>query len=136
METTDGAKRLKQVIDKLATGAAPADVKREFHELIKGASAEEVASMEQSLIDGGLPVEEVQRLCEVHADIFKGGLQKQPRANRLPGHPVHTYMAENRQARKRLRALRLAGFFGDITAIRRAADDLRAHYSKHSHMEI
>ena len=133
METSDGAKRLKQVIDKLATGAAPADVKREFHELIKGASAEEVASMEQSLIDGGLPVEEVQRLCEVHADIFKGGLEKQPRANRLPGHPVHTYLAENRQARKRLRALRLAGFFGDVAAIRHAADELRpiiVHYTR------
>jgi len=133
METTDGAKRLKQVIDRLATGAAPADVKREFHELIKGASAEEVASMEQSLIDGGLPVEEVQRLCEVHADIFKGGLEKQPRANRLPGHPVHTYLAENRQARRRLRALRLAGFFGDLTAIRHATDELRpiiVHYTR------
>lgn len=133
METTDGAQRLKQVIDKLATGAAPADVKREFHELIKGASAEEVASMEQSLIDGGLPVEEVQRLCEVHADIFKGGLEKQPRANRLPGHPVHTYLAENREARKRLRRLRWAGFFGDAAAIRHAADDLRpiiVHYTR------
>ncbi|HUW71308.1 MAG TPA: DUF438 domain-containing protein [bacterium] len=133
METTDGAKRLKQVIDKLATGAAPADVKREFHELIKGASAEEVASMEQSLIDGGLPVEEVQRLCEVHADIFKGGLEKQPRANRLPGHPVHTYLAENREARKRLRTLRFASLLGDVVAIRNAAEDLRpiiVHYTR------
>jgi DUF438 domain-containing protein len=133
METTDGAKRLKQVIDKLATGAAPADVKREFHELIKGASAEEVASMEQSLIDGGLPVEEVQRLCEVHADIFKGGLEKQPRANRLPGHPVHTYLAENREARKRLRTLRFASLLGDVAAIRNAAEDLRpiiVHYTR------
>lgn len=133
METTDGAQRLKQVIDKLATGAAPADVKREFHELIKGASAEEVASMEQSLIDGGLPVEEVQRLCEVHADIFKGGLEKQPRAKRLPGHPVHTYLAENREARRRLRALRWASLFGDIAAIGTASDELRpiiVHYTR------
>jgi DUF438 domain-containing protein len=132
----EGAMRLKAVIDKLAAGETPASVKKEFHQLIKGASAEEIASMEQALIDGGLPVEDVQRLCEVHADVFKEGLERQPKAARMPGHPVHTYMAENKEARKRLWPLRLAGIFGSTASITRATDDLKpliVHYTRKEH---
>ena len=130
---SEDAMRLKAVIDKLAAGDSPASVKKEFHQLIKGASAEEIASMEQALIDGGLPVEEVQRLCEVHADVFKEGLERQPKSARMPGHPVYTYMAENAEARKRLRPLRLAGLFGSTTWIGRAAGELKpliVHYTR------
>ncbi|MBU0927875.1 MAG: DUF438 domain-containing protein [Spirochaetes bacterium] len=121
----DRAGRLKAIIDKLAAGASPDAVKKEFHDLIKGADASEVAALEQSLIEGGMPVEEVQRLCEVHADVFKAGLERGEKAERMPGHPIHTYMAENREARKRARALRVAAFAGNLEAIREAASGLR-----------
>ena len=124
--------RLKAVIDKLAAGASPAEVKKEFHELIKGADAAEVAAMEQSLIEGGMPVEEVQRLCEVHADVFKAGLERGQKAERMPGHPVHTYLAENKEARKKARALSLAAWAGP-SAIKKAAEELRpiiTHYER------
>src|SRR5512133_1260535 len=85
------ASRLKAIIDRLAAGEKPSDVKREFRDLIKGADASEVAALEQSLIAGGMPVEEVQRLCEVHADVFKAGLERGERPDRMPGHPVSTY---------------------------------------------
>ena len=101
----DRASRLKAIIDKLAAGASPQAVKKEFHDLIKGADAVEVAELEQSLIEGGLPVSEVQRLCEVHADVFKAGLERGEKPQRMPGHPVHTYLAENAEARKHTRAL-------------------------------
>jgi uncharacterized protein len=129
---TGKAARLKIVVDKLSEGAAPSEVKREFRELIEGADASEVAALEQSLIDGGVPVEEVQRLCEVHADVFKSGLERGERPDRMPGHPVHTYLAENAQARKRARALLFASL-GGLDAIRRAAGDLRpiiVHYER------
>jgi hypothetical protein len=125
--------RLKTIIDKLAAGASPAAVKKEFHELIKDADAVEVATMEQSLIEGGLPVEEVQRLCEVHADVFKAGLERGEKSERMPGHPVHTYLAENKTARKLSRNLVFASFFGGIDAIRNAATSLRpiiTHYAR------
>jgi len=116
--------RLKAVIDRLAAGAKISDVKREFHELIRGADAAEVAALEQSLIEAGTPVEEVQRLCEVHADVFRSGLERGERAERMPGHPVHTYLAENREARKRIGRL-LRSSFGGAEAIRRAAAELK-----------
>jgi DUF438 domain-containing protein len=126
------AARLKIIVDKLAAGAAPAEVKREFRDLIEGADAAEVAALEQSLIEGGVPVEEVQRLCEVHAEVFRSGLERGERPDRMPGHPVHTYLAENREARKRARGLVLASVRG-LEATRRAADLLRpviVHYER------
>ncbi|HPE90392.1 MAG TPA: DUF438 domain-containing protein [Spirochaetia bacterium] len=119
------AARLKVIIDKLAAGAAPSAVKKEFRDLIEGADAAEVAELEQSLIEGGMPVEEVQRLCEVHADVFKAGLERGERADRMPGHPVHTYLAENREAGKRARALRLASVAGSLDAVSAAVAELK-----------
>jgi hypothetical protein len=119
------ADRLKAIIDKLAAGATPAAVKKEFHDLIKDADAVEVAELEQSLIEGGLPVSEVQRLCEVHADVFKAGLERGEKPQRMPGHPVHTYLAENAEARKRTRALWLASVAGSLESIRSATLGLK-----------
>lgn len=127
------AARLKVIIEKLAAGASPQAVKKEFHELIKGADAAEVAALEQSLIEGGMPVEEVQRLCEVHADVFKAGLERGEKAERMPGHPVHTYMAENREARKRARSLSLASLTGGLEALAAATAGLKpiiTHYER------
>lgn len=60
--------RLNTIIDRLGEGVRPSDVRKEFHDLIKSADAVEVAALEQSLIERDMPVEEVQRLCEVHAE--------------------------------------------------------------------
>ena len=96
---------LKTIIMRLHAGEKVATVRKDFARLIEGVSAEEIAAMEQALVDGGLPVEEIQRLCEVHVDVFKTSLEKGRRADRMPGHPVHTFLAENREAELRLRRL-------------------------------
>ncbi len=133
---TDGeekTKRLKAVIDALAGGTPPEKVKRDFHELIKGASASEVAAMEQSLIEGGMPVEEVQRLCEIHADVFREGLEQTKQGKTLPGHPVHTFLSENREARKRARALLALSWIGNKEKLAAAVSALRpviTHYER------
>lgn len=127
------AARLKAIIDRLGEGAKPSEVKKEFHNLIKGADAMEVAALEQSLIEGGMPVQEVQRLCEVHADVFKDGLERGEKSHSLPGHPVHSYLAENAEARKLLWPLRMAGFFGDSATVGKAVAALRpiiVHYER------
>jgi len=119
------ASRLKAIIDKLAAGATPSEVKKEFHDLIKEADAVEVAELEQSLIEGGLPVSEVQRLCDVHADVFKAGLERGEKTERMPGHPVHTYLAENREARKYARGLVYASLTGGVESIKGAVEAMR-----------
>ncbi len=117
--------RLKAIIDKLAMGVSPSAVKKEFHDLIKEADAVEVAELEQSLIEGGLPVSEVQRLCDVHADVFKAGLERGEKTERMPGHPVHTYLAENKEARKYARSLVYASLTGGLQSIKVSVDAMR-----------
>jgi hypothetical protein len=43
-----------------------------------------------------MPVEEVQRLCDVHAAIFKEALEQKPEPRAIPGHPLNTFFKENR----------------------------------------
>ena len=68
---------LKGIIRDLHAGAAVEDVKERFGELLDQVGAAEIADIEQTLINEGLPVEEVQRLCDVHVAVFKESLDKQ-----------------------------------------------------------
>ena len=87
---------LKQIIKALHAGGDVDQLKIKFKELIQGVSAPEVARMEQALMDEGLPAEEIKRLCDVHVDIFKEALEEQDRPEPPMGHPIHTFMKENR----------------------------------------
>jgi len=139
--TDDKAERqeaLRAIIGRLHAGESAATVRRDFARLIEGVSAEEIAAMEQSLIEGGLPVEEVQRLCEVHVEVFKSSLEGGKRARAIPGHPVHNLLAENRAAKPRISRLlgeaRALAWGRDRAAEARAAlEDLAAivvHYQR------
>jgi hypothetical protein len=104
---------LKQVIKDLHAGGDQEMLKRRFAELIRGVSAPEIARMEQALIDEGLPAEEIKRLCDVHVEIFKAALEEQERPVTAPGHPVHTFMQENRASEEIMsRASLVIGMLG------------------------
>jgi len=92
-------KVLKEIIRELHNGKAVDDVKAKFKELIKGISAAEISEMEAALIAEGMPVEEIQRLCDVHAKVFEGSIEEIHRSQKpeeIPGHPVHTFIKENK----------------------------------------
>jgi DUF438 domain-containing protein len=100
--------KLKEIIGRLHAGSPVGEVKREFAKLIQGVSAAEIAAMEQSLIEGGMPVEEVQRLCEVHVQVFEASLAKGGTPTGMAGHPIHSMIEENKLARKKASALKTA----------------------------
>lgn len=100
--------KLKEIIGRLHAGSPVGEVKREFAKLIQGVSAAEIAAMEQSLIEGGMPVEEVQRLCEVHVQVFEASLAKGGTPTGMAGHPIHSMIEENKLARKKASALKAA----------------------------
>lgn len=92
-------KVLKELIMELHNGKSVEEVKERFSKLIDGISPTEISAMENALIKEGMPVAEVQRLCDVHAAVFKGSIAeihgpKNQEDN--PGHPVFTFKAENR----------------------------------------
>jgi len=100
--------KLKEIIGRLHAGSPVGEVKREFAKLIQGVSAAEIAAMEQSLIEGGMPVEEVQRLCEVHVQVFEASLAKGGTPTGMAGHPIHSMIEENKLAREKASALKAA----------------------------
>lgn len=98
-------KMLKEIILELHNGSTVEDVKARFEDLIRGVSASEIAEMEQALIKEGMPVSEIQNLCDVHAAVFKGSIEEIHREHKpeeTPGHPVHTFKLENREIEKRI----------------------------------
>ena len=91
---------LKEIIKALHAGEDMAVLKQRFSQLISGVEATEIAKMEQALMDEGLPAEEIKRLCDVHVEIFKEALEEQDRPEPPLGHPIHTFMKENRASEK------------------------------------
>jgi len=89
--------RLKNIIRDLHRGVEFSDVKRRFDELMGGIDPSRIAEMEEELIREGMPVEEIQRLCDLHVSVFQDALERQEPVKAPPGHPVHTYMEENRK---------------------------------------
>lgn len=99
--TEDPARRamrtdeLKAIIVKLHDGVPVDQVKAEFDALTADIDSAEIARMEQALIAEGMPVSEVQRLCDVHVSVFKEALEEKPDAVVAPGHPIDSYRREN-----------------------------------------
>jgi len=91
---------LKAIIKDLHDGGDMGILKQRFKDLIQGVEAPEIAKMEQELMNEGLPAEEIKRLCDVHVEIFKEALEEQDRPDPPMGHPIHTYMKENRASEK------------------------------------
>lgn len=94
---------IKDIIRQLHEGKTVDEVKIQFEKVFEGVSATEISEAEGALIAEGLPVEEVQKLCDVHASIFKGSIEEihQPQdPSLIPGHPVHILKLENREIRK------------------------------------
>lgn len=89
-------KAIKEIILELHAGKTVEEVKRKFEETVKDVSAEEIAAIEQEIINEGVPIEDVKRLCDVHLSIFKSALDKTPDPETSPGHPIYTFKAENR----------------------------------------
>lgn len=96
-------KVLKELIGRLHNGETVDDVKPQFEQLIKGVSVKEISEMEQALIMEGMPVKEVQNLCDVHAAVFKGSIEeihRDVKPEETPGHPVHTFLEENKRIKE------------------------------------
>jgi len=99
---------LKNIIRQLHEGRTVDEVKAEFAALLRDVGPTEIAEIEQALIDEGLPEMEIKRLCDVHVAVFRESLEAQQKPETIPGHPIHTFLAENQAAAKVLDRLQEA----------------------------
>ncbi|MDT4762077.1 DUF438 domain-containing protein [Sphaerochaeta sp. PS] len=89
---------LKNIIGKLHAGASPESVKQEFLREFGSVSAEDLAAAEKKLMEEGMKLEQVQKLCDVHAFVFEDNLQavhSSKKVDSIPGHPAFVFKGEN-----------------------------------------
>lgn len=133
--------RLRDYIGRLHRGEEATEVRKDFVQNFEDVAPEEIAAAEQELIKGGVPVREVQRLCDLHASLFEGHIETKPAAPKgeaeiddLPaGHPLSLLRLENEGLSKALTSLEQALGKGDmqtVAAETAALNAIRSHYAK------
>lgn len=91
---------LKDLLDRLNKGEALDAVRVDFVREFQDVEASEIMKAEQQMIKEGMPVTEVQKLCDVHAALFHGNIRQE--RERMAeeyvkeiGHPLYTFTKEN-----------------------------------------
>jgi DUF438 domain-containing protein len=74
------ARRLKQLIEELHQGTDYEVVKNSFLSEFQNVSPSELAAAEGEVIRSGVPVKEVQNLCDLHAAAFQDGIKAMVKA--------------------------------------------------------
>jgi len=90
---------LRKLIMRLHDGEPLEAVRKDFNTLLKGISTAEIVELENSLVAEGVPVEEIQRLCDIHAAILGSSVEEIHNYKKLmeeEGHPVEIFKKENR----------------------------------------
>lgn len=130
---------LKELIKSLHEGADPDAAKERFKEVLKGATAFEIARAEEELIEEGMPREEIHRLCEVHLAVFRESLESE-KSLAPKRHPIHILMEEHKillqfadELKAAARKLRAAsgmdsGSLGQLKRLEEHFKDSESHY--------
>ncbi len=90
---------LKEAIKQLHTGASAQEIKERFKRVLEGVGPLEIAKIEQELIGEGISREEIQRLCDVHLEVFGEQLRGQ-QAEAAPGNPIGILREEHEALQK------------------------------------
>ena len=73
---------LKEIIKHLHAGDPPDTVKDRLAQLVRETDYSEIVAMEQELMAEGMPVEEVQCMCDLHSQVTREVLVQLPRQAR------------------------------------------------------
>jgi DUF438 domain-containing protein len=97
VDTVDPARleELAAIVAELHAGKTAEEVKPRFEGLIVDVEATEIAAMEQQLIEGGVPADDVKRLCDVHVQVFADALEGHEPVRVPAGHPIDTFQRES-----------------------------------------
>lgn len=126
---------LKSLILELHDGGDFHEVKRKFEEQFGNVSAKEISDLEQALISDGMPVESIQKLCDVHAAVFKGSIEEihKTEEETIPGHPVHTFLLENKAIEDKMTIINKAienNEFQNLLLSIKSLTDIDRHYAR------
>jgi hypothetical protein len=103
---------LKHMIKQLHEGEAPEAVKKQLIHLLGKVPYDDVVKVEQELISEGMPPGEILKLCDIHTKALEGAIDQAGSKEAPSGHPVHTFLQENRGLGWHLNELKK--FFSDV----------------------
>ena len=116
MEHNTRVEQIKTYLERLSTGEELEKVRADFAKEFEEVDPAEIMQAEQELLQGGTPLATVQKLCDVHAALFRGATSEEKVANAekavaasvkekklaataaligIAGHPLQTFTLEN-----------------------------------------
>ncbi len=98
---------MKSLIRQLHNGVAEEQVKHQLETMLDEADYSDVFLMEVQLVQEGIPAEKIQELCDTHTRVLKKHLDLSETPKTVPGHPVNTFVQENRELTKTTARIRL-----------------------------
>jgi len=87
---------MKSLVRRLHSGTAEEQIKAQLETLLDEADYSDVFLMEVQLIQEGIPQDSILQLCDTHTRVLKQHLDLQETPETIPGHPVHTFVQENK----------------------------------------
>jgi DUF438 domain-containing protein len=125
---------VKEVIRGLHTGLGVEQAKERILRDVGHLSSSEIAGIEQSLIDEGVPAEEIKRFCNVHALLFEAAMDHRT-PGPAPANPLRVLREENREIERIVAGLKksmeesrigdaLAGIAGGLRRLK----EMERHY--------
>ena len=132
--------QLKAYLRRLGEGEDLESVRKDFAEKFSDVDAHEIMDAEQQLMAEGTPLEEVQRLCDVHSALFHGATSCESHSSApeggnkftalmlagIEGHPLHTFTKENEAIQAELDKWKESKDFETFRRLR----DVSIHYAK------
>lgn len=103
------AQKLKELILQLHEGVDEALVKEEFKKHFDGVSSKEISMMENELMKDGIDTQQIMKLCNVHASLFRGSVEEvhtMSLDHEQVGHPVRVLKDENYELKNHLQQMR------------------------------
>jgi uncharacterized protein len=98
---------MKSLVRQLHNGSQEEKIRRQLEVMLDEADYSDVFEMEVQLIEEGISEESIRELCDTHTRVLSGHLDLQETPETIPGHPVHTFIEENRALTKRAQQIRL-----------------------------
>ena len=130
---SDRKGKVKDIILALHKGLPVQKAKERFEAEVGDISATEIAQIEQELLTEGMSVDEVKKLCNVHALLFEKSLKEKMTSEEATSHPVHLFKLENREIEKITASLKDAAEKQDRAAVGALLEKLKpveVHYTK------
>ena len=98
---------MKSLVRQLHNGVSEEQVKHQLETMLDEADYSDVFLMEVQLVQDGIPAEKIQELCDTHTRVLKKHLDLSETPETVAGHPVNTFVQENRELMKTTGQIRL-----------------------------